>query len=118
MQERTSKTFLNYILEKTISETTNSHVVQASKDGKELILKFPREDSPRIRAKYLKEFETAKQFDSPYILKYLNVEKYFNGVLLVLENFGGISLSDYIKSTKVSNFEDHRKYQTFHCPGI
>ena len=107
MKAFTKKIFGDYRLEETVFESSNSFIVRAVKNGDRYIIKFPREDSPKTRTKYTKEFETAKLFDdNPYVVKYHSCEKHKNGVALIIEDFRGISMEDYIrKHHKVKLFK-------------
>ena len=93
----------SYVTLETLFESTNATVVRAQKEGNNCIIKFPRDDSPKTRTKFLKEQEIAKLFDSTYILKCHAVEKYKNSIALVLEDFGGIGLLDYIHTVHKVN---------------
>ena len=98
-----SNTFLHYIIGETLFESLNSIVVRAlnKNDNTTVIIKFPRDESVKTRTKYTKEFESAKTINSKYVLKYLGTVKYQSGVALILEDFGAISIMDFLSANKV-----------------
>src|ERR671932_642708 len=53
------------------------------------------------------QYTIAKNLDFPSIIKPLTLEVYGNGYALVLEDFGGISLSDYLQTAT----EENAQYQ-------
>jgi predicted ATPase/signal transduction histidine kinase len=74
-------------------------------DQQPVAIKLLRNEYPSFNeiVQFRNQYTIAKNLDFPGIIKPLNLEVYGNGYALVMEDFGGISLSDYLKpATKES----------------
>ncbi len=65
-----------------------------------VILKLLSSEYPSLNelVQFRQQYTIALNLNSPGIIKHLSLENYRHSYLLVLEDFGGISLSDYIKA--------------------
>jgi predicted ATPase/signal transduction histidine kinase/tRNA A-37 threonylcarbamoyl transferase component Bud32 len=74
-------------------------------DQQPVAIKLLRNEYPSFNelVQFRNQYTIAKNLDFPGIIKPLNLEVYGNSYALVMEDFGGISLSDYLKpATKES----------------
>ncbi|MGL4379114.1 MAG: ATP-binding protein, partial [Microcoleaceae cyanobacterium] len=74
-------------------------------DQQPVVIKLLRNEYPSFNelVQFRNQYTIAKNLDFPGIIKPLNLEVYGNSYALVMEDFGGISLSDYLKpATKES----------------
>ncbi|MBR8838529.1 MAG: AAA family ATPase [Stigonema ocellatum SAG 48.90 = DSM 106950] len=67
-------------------------------DQKPVILKLMRNEYPTFNdlVQFRNQYTIAKNLDIPGIVKPYSLETYRNGYALVMEDFGGISLKDYV----------------------
>ncbi|NEO55778.1 MAG: AAA family ATPase [Okeania sp. SIO3B5] len=84
-----------------IYEGTNSQVYRAQRldNNQSVILKFLNEEYPsteQIR-RYKQEYHLTCQLDSPGIIKAYSLEEYQRSYALALEDFGGISLKQWLE---------------------
>jgi len=72
--------------------------------GQTIIVKILKADYPTIEeiARLKQEYQIVQKFDSAGIVKAYSLENYQNGLALILEDFGGISLRQYLTSQKLS----------------
>ena len=87
-----------------IHDGANSQVYRARRasDGQLVILKFLNQDYPtpaQIR-RYKQEYHLTCQLDSPGIIKAYALEEWQRSYVIVLEDFGGISLKQWLKQHK------------------
>ena len=70
-------------------------------DGQSVIIKSLRTDYPSLKdiAQIRQEYEMVKNLDIPGVVKPLGLETYSNGIALILEDFGGISLERAIAAS-------------------
>ncbi|MBF0607328.1 MAG: AAA family ATPase [Magnetococcales bacterium] len=94
---------LDYNNPELIYESSNSLVYRAiHKDTRQpVILKRLREDYPLPHklAGFQREYEIARSFDDPGVIKVYALEKYHNTWFLIMEDFGGQSLDSMISSS-------------------
>ena len=74
-------------------------------DQKPVVIKLLRNDYPNFNelVQFRNQYTIAKNLDSPSIIKPLTLEVYGNGYALVMEDFGGISLSNYLQKAREEN---------------
>ena len=67
-------------------------------DHKPVVLKLLKSDYPTFNEllQFRNQYTIAKSLDLPGIVKHLSLENYRNGFVLVMEDFGGMAVSDYI----------------------
>jgi len=88
-----------------IHESANSQVYRARKlkDNQPVILKFLNQDYPtpeQIR-RYKQEYYLTCQLEYPGIIKAYSLEEWQRSYAIVLEDFGGISLKQWLKEHKI-----------------
>ncbi|HBK23681.1 MAG TPA: serine/threonine protein kinase, partial [Planktothrix sp. UBA10369] len=73
-----------------------------TKDQHPVTIKILRNEYPNFNELVLfrNQYTIAKNLDFPYIIKPLNLEVYGNSYALVMEDIGGISLSNYLEKIK------------------
>ena len=73
------------------------------RDLKPVVFKIFKDEYPDIKdiAKLKHEYKIIKKFDSPGIVKAISLKKYNNRLALVLEDFGGESLVEFMKNQKL-----------------
>ncbi len=69
-------------------------------DQQPVTIKFLRNEFPNFSelVQFRNQYTIAKNLDWSYIIKPLALEVYGNGYALIMEEFGGISLSDYLRT--------------------
>ncbi|MEC4819639.1 MAG: AAA family ATPase, partial [Scytonema sp. PMC 1069.18] len=89
---------------------TTEHIYSGSKtlvyrgirenDQNPVIIKLMRNEYPSFAeiAQFRNQYAIAKNLDIPGIIKPYSLENYYNGYALVMEDFGGISLKNYMMS--------------------
>ncbi len=77
---------------------------QRLSDHVKVILKLPKQEYPSFQEllHFRHQYSLKKNLNSPYIRRCYGLESYGNRFVLVLEDFGGISLSEYIKQKSLS----------------
>ncbi|MEM9544065.1 MAG: AAA family ATPase [Cyanobacteria bacterium P01_E01_bin.42] len=90
--------------------STNSQVYCARRtsDRSSVILKFLAREYPsseQIRC-YKQEYNLIRQLDSPRIIKVYRLEQEQQNYVLILEDFGGISLKQWLKQGKKLSIEE------------
>ncbi len=100
------KSLNGYKIVETVYEGKNTQVYRAMRDedNTPVIIKIPRSDYPGSRelALFRKEYEIGITLEDEGVGKPLALEKYNNGLALILEDFGGVSLQSVLRSKKVS----------------
>nr|WP_324632757.1 AAA family ATPase [Phormidium sp. CCY1219] len=91
----------NYTITEKIHESLHTLVYRAFRptDATSVIIKIPNGDYPTVSelVRLRNQYAIAKNIESPFIVKPLRLERYNNGFALILEDFGAISLKDYIR---------------------
>ncbi|NET56941.1 MAG: AAA family ATPase [Symploca sp. SIO2E6] len=93
-----------------IHDGANSQVYRAQRvaDGQPVILKFLNRDYPtseQIR-RYKQEYHLTYQLVSPGIIKAYSLEEWQRSYAIVLEDFGGISLKQWLKQHQQVSLEE------------
>jgi predicted ATPase/signal transduction histidine kinase len=90
----------NYEISQEIYASTRSVVYRGVRepDGKPVIVKVLRNEFPRFNelVQFRNQYAIAKHLNFPNLLQTYSLENCGNGYALILEDFGGISLSDYL----------------------
>jgi predicted ATPase/signal transduction histidine kinase/FixJ family two-component response regulator/tRNA A-37 threonylcarbamoyl transferase component Bud32 len=96
-----SKMLAGYTLQGTIHENVQTKVYAGVKqpDHQPVIVKILKSEYPSLEeiSRLRHEFKILKRLDSPGIIKPLALENYQNGLALILEDFGGIPLQQFLK---------------------
>ncbi|MDP5337548.1 MAG: trifunctional serine/threonine-protein kinase/ATP-binding protein/sensor histidine kinase [Nodularia sp. (in: cyanobacteria)] len=83
-------------------------------DQKSVIIKLMRNEHPTFAeiSQFRNQYVITKSLDIPGIVKPLSLENYRNSDVLVMEDFGGISLKDWevIKNNPQGNGLSHKKF--------
>ena len=71
-----------------------------TRDQYPVVLKLLRNEYPTFNelVHFRNQYTIAKNLDFPHIVKPLTLEVYHNSYALVMEDFGGVSLSTYLKT--------------------
>jgi serine/threonine protein kinase len=81
-----------------IHESSRSVIYSANRiaDNKKVVIKTLNAEYPGLKevAKLRREFEILQKLKGPRIIKAFSIEKYKNSPALILENFGGVALSE------------------------
>jgi serine/threonine protein kinase len=74
-------------------------------DQQPVVIKLLRNEYPNFNelVQFRNQYTIAKNLDFPSIIKPLTLEVNGNGYALVMEDFGGISLSDYLQTATDEN---------------
>jgi predicted ATPase/signal transduction histidine kinase len=74
-------------------------------DQQPVVIKLLRNEYPNFNelVQFRNQYTIAKNLDFPSIIKPLTLEVNGNGYALVMEDFGGISLSDYLQTAREAN---------------
>ncbi|MBD1876576.1 AAA family ATPase [Nodosilinea sp. FACHB-131] len=98
-----------YTLQRAIHEGAHTRVYAGvTQPGEQpVVVKLLKADYPSLEeiTRLRHEFSILDGLDSPKIIKALALEPYQNGLALVLEDFGGIALSDYLEQRPLSSNE-------------
>ncbi|WP_407889801.1 AAA family ATPase [Scytonema sp. NUACC26] len=75
------------------------------KDRQSVILKLMRNEYPTFHeiAQFRKQYAIAKNLNFPGIVKPYSLESYGNSYVLVLEDFGGLSLKNYVTTIETTD---------------
>jgi serine/threonine protein kinase len=96
-----------YEIGPTIYTGTKTLVYQGVResDNQPVVIKFLRNEYPNLSEllQFRNQYTIAKNLDLPSIIKPLCLEVYHNSYALVMEDFGGISLSTYLKTATEEN---------------
>lgn len=89
-----------YHISQQIYESANSLVYRATRehDGRPVILKVLKPDYPNLAAlsHYNQEYEIIRRLNVPGVVKTYGLEPYRNTLVLVLEDFGGVSIREWL----------------------
>ena len=71
------------------------------KDQQPIVIKLLRNEYPNFNEliQFRNQYTIIKNLNFPSIIKSLTLEVYRNGYILIMEDFGGISLCNYLKNT-------------------
>ncbi|HBB30580.1 MAG TPA: serine/threonine protein kinase, partial [Cyanobacteria bacterium UBA9273] len=98
----TALALANYrIIEQLYSGSrTNVYRGMRESDQTEVVLKLLLSEYPTFNelVQFRNQYTIGKNLDLPGVVKPLSLETYRNGFLLVMEDFGGVSLSEYLTS--------------------
>jgi predicted ATPase/signal transduction histidine kinase len=93
----------NYQITEELYKGTRTLVYRGIRknDQQPITIKLLRNEYPNFNEliQFRNQYTIVKNLDFPSIIKSLTLEVYRNGYILVMEEFGGISLCNYIKST-------------------
>ena len=93
-------TLSNYTIATKIYESSKTIVYRGNRvsDGRSVMIKMHRTDHPTLTqiTRFRQEYEIGRQVDGPGVIKYYGLEKYNNGLILVREDFGAVSLEQLI----------------------
>jgi predicted ATPase/signal transduction histidine kinase/tRNA A-37 threonylcarbamoyl transferase component Bud32 len=93
-------TLPNYQIRTQIYESANSLVYRGirKKDNQPVILKVLKEDypTPEELTRYRQEYEITKSLNFDGVVKTYGMEKYQNTLVIILEDFGGESLKQFL----------------------
>ncbi|MCR9142856.1 MAG: AAA family ATPase [bacterium] len=94
-----------YRTEELLHEGRNTLVYRARRNGNDnpVILKVHRNEYPDFKEieKFKREYEFSHLPSLKGVVKPLALEKYNNGLALIFQDFGGVSLAEVLKSKKV-----------------
>jgi len=100
---------LNYQLLKQIYASDRTVVYRAHEElsQKPVILKLPNYPYPNFKhlTQYRNAYTLVKKFNFPGVVKMLALEKFEQRLMLVMEDFGGISLYQYLSRQDTSDFK-------------
>ncbi|MBW4513156.1 MAG: AAA family ATPase [Scytonematopsis contorta HA4267-MV1] len=95
-------TIPNYRITQQLYSGSRSQVYRAisASNQQSVILKLLKAEYPTLNelVQFRHQYTIAQNLNLPGIIKHLRLENYRNNYLLVLEDFGGISLCDYIRA--------------------
>ncbi|MFP4253968.1 MAG: AAA family ATPase [Halothece sp.] len=95
-----------YTIQETIAQRTNTIIFRGIResDQQPVIIKRLKADNPEIKEirRFQHEYEVTKNLDSEGVIKSYSLEPDGNSFALILEDFGGQSLSDYLANHKLS----------------
>ncbi|MEH2057506.1 MAG: AAA family ATPase [Nostoc sp.] len=95
----------NYQIIELIHEGIKTSVYRATrnKDGKLVVIKVLKTEYPELKdiAAFKHEYELIKNLDISGVVQAHSLEKYNNGLAIVLENFDGTSLYKVIEADKI-----------------
>jgi predicted ATPase/signal transduction histidine kinase len=97
-------TIPGFSLTEQIYSSTNNYIYRGIKDNQPVILKVLKDEYPSIEAiVHLKhEYSVVCDLNHDNVVKALNLEAQDKRLLIVFEDFGGISLKEYLSKTKPS----------------
>ncbi len=93
-------TLPNYQIDSQIDDSVNSLVYRGHRktDNQPVILKMLKQDypTPAELTRYRQEYEITQDLDLAGVIKAYGIEKYQNTLVIILEDFGGESLKQFI----------------------
>ena len=108
---------LNYSLTEQIYEGANTVVYRGIRelDQQPVILKILRNDYPRFNelVQFRNQYTIAQKLKLSGVVKPYSLENYRNGYVLVMEDFGGISLQTYMNSLGIGETGDRIQNSEF-----
>ncbi|PQJ95796.1 serine/threonine protein kinase [Chromatium okenii] len=95
-----------YQTQSLLYESANSEIYRAIKaaDGQKVILKVLKQNypTPSEIARYKQEYELTSQLDLDGVIKTYGLEKHQNTFIIIVEDFGGTSLSELLSDRDLS----------------
>ncbi len=96
----------DYLITEKIHESVHTLVYRGCRSGDDtsVMIKIPNAEYPTVGelVRLRNQYAIAKNLNVPGIVKPLSLERDRNGLALILEDFGGISLKDYTTSHPLS----------------
>jgi histidine kinase len=93
--------FPDYALGKTLHAGQNTVVCRATCEstGADVVLKYQSTDYPSLSEvlRYRHEFEVLRLLQGPLVVRALSLERFGNRVVLVMEDFGGVTLQEHAR---------------------
>ncbi|MEG4120998.1 serine/threonine-protein kinase, partial [Microcoleus sp. N9_B4] len=100
----TNVLILNYQIISTVYSGSRTLVYRAIRTSDQLpvVIKLLKNDYPTFSelVQFRNQYTIAKNLNSPLIVQTYSLEPYQNGYALVMEDFGGISLKDWVQKGK------------------
>ncbi|OKH41865.1 hypothetical protein NIES2101_33630 [Calothrix sp. HK-06] len=95
---------LGYEITELIHEGLNSIIYRGVSESRRVILKVLKAEYPSFEqvARLKHEYSIIESLDLPTVVRAISLENYQNSVVLVLEDFGGISLKHYLENHQLS----------------
>jgi histidine kinase len=95
---------LGYEIKELIHEGLHSIIYRAVSKSRAVILKVLKAEYPSLEqvARLKHEYSIIENLDLPTVVRPISLESYQNGVVLVLEDFGGVSLKHYLETHELS----------------
>ena len=101
---------LNYQISQTIYDGTRTLVYQVvcTNDQLPAVIKLLKNEYPTFSelVQFRNQYTIAKNINYSEIIKTYSLEPYENSYILVMEDFGGISLKEWVKEKKISCLRD------------
>jgi predicted ATPase/signal transduction histidine kinase len=97
-------TITGFSLNEKIHSSTNTNIYRAIKDNQPVIIKALKDAYPSVEAiaRLKHEYSIVRDLHNNNIVKSLNLETHDKRLVIVFEDCGGISLKQYLESTKPS----------------
>ncbi|MGK7954731.1 MAG: AAA family ATPase, partial [Crocosphaera sp.] len=96
----------NYQIREKLYESSHSLIYRVIQEDDEqpVILKILQENHPDPITLYQfkQEYKILRQFNSSRIIKTYGMDKYQNSLVIILEDFGGISLNSFLKKSHLT----------------
>lgn len=93
--------FPDYVLGKTLYAGQSTIVCSATVEstGAAVVLKYQSTEYPSLSEvlRYRHEFEVLRLLEGPHVVRALTLERFGNRVVLVTEDFGGVTLREYFR---------------------
>lgn len=95
---------LGYEITELIHEGLNSVIYRGVSQSRRVILKVLKAEYPSLEqvARLKHEYSIIESLDLPTVVRAISLENYQNSVVLVLSDFGGISLKHYLENHQLS----------------
>lgn len=95
---------LGYEITELIHESLNSVIYRGVSESRRVILKVLKAEYPSLEqvARLKHEYSIIESLDLPTVVRATSLENYQNSVVLVLEDFGGVSLKHYLENYQLS----------------
>ena len=98
----TMPTLVGYRMIEKLYDGENTLIYRAEReaDNQIIVIKFLKNEYPSFNeiVQFRNQYTIAKNIDLPGIVQLYSLENYGNGFALIMEDMGGISLSDYTRS--------------------